>query len=109
MMEVLVLLVMIGYGICIVAFFLNRKSEETLKTHKKEVQLTAGVAILLYLMIYICIYYEIYSAIKFLAIAFVLMIMATICAIKCFKLYLKDYEELRKIFSSISMELLEEE
>lgn len=108
-MEILVLLVMIGYGICIVAFFLNIKNAETVQAHQKELQLTAWASILLYLMICICIYYEKYEAIKFFVLAFLSTIMSTICAIKSFKLYLKDYEELRKIFSSISMELLEEE
>ena len=70
-----------------------------------EVKLAILASICASFMIYASIYYEVYGAIKWIAIVLVSMIIALYDAIKSFKLYLKEQDEIRKICSSIDIEI----
>lgn len=108
-MDIVFSMVMVIWTLLFIAYVLNLKNEETLKNCKKEVILTVLTTAFSCIMIYSCIYYKMYELIKWIGIVLVSMIMATYYAIKSFKSYLKVQDEIRKIFSSINIELLKEE
>ncbi len=102
-------IVMVIWILLGIAYFLNLQKEETLKTHRKELLLAVLTSIFSCFMIYCCIYYKMYEPIKWIGIVLISMIMASYYAIKSFKLYLKEQDEIRKICSSIVINLLEED
>lgn len=107
--DILFSMVMGIWSLLFIAYFMNLKKEETLKTHRTELMLAVLSIIFSCFMICASIYYEVYGAIKWIAIVLVSMIIASYDAIKSFKLYLKEQDEIRRICSSIIINLLEED